>query len=119
MAVEVFTWRVQAAPAGQIGFRTLEAGFGDGYVQAAADGINNRDQAWQISMRGLRDPGCVGATDMDAVMNFLDARQGYQSFEWTTPRGDTNTFRCVTYDCIHEGNGVWSLTASFVQRWQA
>lgn len=81
---EVFNFKVQASPTGTASFSTIDAQFGDGYSQSAADGINNKGQSWSVRLRGLDSPGCVQTENMLAVEAFLDARGGWQSFEWTT-----------------------------------
>ena len=55
--------------------------FGDGYEQRIAKGINNNPQAWAMAYTGR------GATDINSVYDFLEARNGVEAFEWT-PRGE-------------------------------
>jgi phage-related protein len=59
------------------------AKFGDGYEQRVADGINNDLQKWQITFSKR------SAADVQEVYDFLKARGGWESFEWT-PRGEAS-----------------------------
>jgi phage-related protein len=61
--------------------KVMESKFGDGYSQRVADGINNNLQTWQISFTKR------SGADVDAIYDFLEARGGVESFEWT-PRGE-------------------------------
>jgi phage-related protein len=106
-----FTWPVQAKPTGAIKLRTLSAKFGDGYEQVAADGINNIEQSWPISILGL-------AAEVTPARDFLNARQGYQSFFWTPPLGAPGYYRCRDYQLQHLGGGAYELTATFEQAFQ-
>lgn len=117
MADKIFTFKVQAQPSGTIGFRTLEASFGDGYTQKAADGINNKVQSYQISCKGATRVGCGPTTPViQQVRAFIDELKGYQSFQWEPPgMGLLFRFTCDGYQWAHNGNGVYTLTATFKQ----
>jgi phage-related protein len=82
--------------------------FGDGYSQAAGDGLNNKSQSWPIE--------CVGTdAQIKAIEDFLDAHGGHTSFNWTTPRGAQALFRCPSYNSVPLGGGIFQLTATFAQ----
>lgn len=106
-----FTWKHDAKPTGTKKFRVLSAQFGDGYKQRAADGINNKSQSWSLSFTGRK-------ADVQPIMDFLDARQGYQSFYWTPPLGTQGYYTCEQYDQHQIGNDVWQITATFEQSFQ-
>lgn len=111
---EVFDFQIQASPTGTVAFSTIDAQFGDGYSQSAADGINNKGQSWSLRIRGLDEPGCIITADMLAAEAFLDARGGWQSFEWTTPRGYTGLFMCKNYG-IQKDAKIFTFNANFVE----
>lgn len=117
MADEIFTFKVQAEPSGTAAFRTLKAQFGDGYAQMGADGINARTLAYQIKVVGATRVGCGPTTPLiQQVRAFLDARKGYESFRWEPPgMGLLYRFTCDGYQWVHNGNGVYTLTATFRQ----
>lgn len=108
---EIFTWTPQAGPTGTITHRAKVAQFGDGYSQAAADGINARSETWPVSFTG-------DATYAGAIRTFLDARGAYQSFFWTPPGGSQGYYRCQQHEVTAIGTGLYTLTATFQQVFQ-
>jgi phage-related protein len=111
---EIFDFDVQASPTATVSFATLDAQFGDGYSQSAADGINNKAQSWSIRIRGLKGADCVPSVDMQAAYEFLDAHGGWKSFQWTTPEGYTGLFLCKNYGWQKDGD-VRTLNGNFVE----
>lgn len=111
---ETFDFDVRAHPTGQKNFRTLDAQFGDGYSQSAADGINTEFQSWTISCRGLIAPDCIVATDIAEVMAFLDSHGGWKSFLWTPPIGTESLYQSRNYG-IETDHDVITINATFVQ----
>lgn len=63
-------------------YRTLMAGFGDGYDQVVPDGVNTLDEEWDLSYNDYPK------VDILNMRNFLDARRGVESFLWTPPFED-------------------------------
>jgi phage-related protein len=59
---------------------TLMTGFGDGYIQRVADGINhlrdNLDATWEN----------LTTEEANTLETFLRARGAHEAFEWTPPR---------------------------------
>ena len=55
--------------------------FGDGYEQRLSYGINNNLQVWQLQFASRTN------AEIQAILAFLDARGGTESFDWTTPNG--------------------------------
>lgn len=113
----VFDFKIKAEPSGQVLQRTLDAAFGDGYSQSAADGINTRSQVWNIEARGpWRVAGCSAGQPVKAIADFLDAHQGYKSFEWTPPASDERIrVECKAYSIQPAGNGIVTLSMVFQQ----
>ena len=68
--------------------RTLQANFGDGYTQRAADGINITKDIWQLRWIGL------SSTDSDTLTDFFEARGGWEEFEWT-PHGEVSAKKFI------------------------
>ena len=106
-----FTWVPLREPVGTVSMRTRKAQFGDGYTQTAADGINNKSQTWPLQFRGT-------SAKIAAIRDFLDARQGYQSFFWTPPLGAQGYYKCATYTLKPLGAGKYELAATFEQAFQ-
>lgn len=111
MTTQTFSWVPLAEPVGAATYRVLKAQFGDGYAQTAADGINNKTQTWPLQFRG------VGAK-ISAIRDFLDARQGFQSFYWTPPLGVQALYKCTGHTVKPLGAGKYELTATFEQAFQ-
>ena len=59
--------------------RVRSVRFGDGYEQRLAYGLNTNLQVWQLAFSARTN------VETDSIMNFLDARNGVESFDWTTP----------------------------------
>lgn len=108
MEKETFTWSPRINPRGQVKLRTLEARFGDGYTQTAADGINNKVQSWPLEFVGTEQK-------IAEIVAFLDRHGGYRSFLWTPPLGTEGRYRAVEYDPVALGAGMHSLSVTFQQ----
>ena len=67
------------SPGKEVQNRTLEAKYGDGYVQRAGDGINPQIVMWDLTWTN------VDITDINEIAAFLDAREGVYPFYWTAP----------------------------------
>ena len=115
---ELFSFKIRAEPAGQVTFRKLVAEFGDGYSQAAADGINNRTQVWNIEARGKWTvaPGeCTSGQLVRDIADFLDARAGWESFDWAPPGQSVIRVASDGYSLQKTGNGIYTLSTVFKQ----
>ncbi|SOS34598.1 hypothetical protein CFBP6411_03241 [Pseudomonas syringae group genomosp. 3] len=49
---ETFDFDVQVGASGDVSQRTWENDFGDGYSQSGGVGINNRSEAWDVTVTG-------------------------------------------------------------------
>lgn len=63
----------------QTNLRTLEAQFGDGYSQRAADGLNSVQRAWSLTWQARP------TADIDTLYDFLIDKLGFEAFYWTAP----------------------------------
>ncbi|MGI0119683.1 phage tail protein [Zooshikella sp. RANM57] len=90
-------------------FRVLEANFGDGYTQRAADGINNIRDTWSVTWEN-RD-----TADIFTLVKFLKARGGFQAFYWTPPgEVEPRKWICKAFDGpTPAGPDTYTLEASF------
>lgn len=111
MTTQTFTWAPLVQPTGTANYRVLTAQFGDGYEQTAADGINNKVQSWPLTFSGTAD-------EITPIRDFLDARQGFQSFFWTPPLGVQGYYKCASHTLQHVEGNVYTLTATFKQSFQ-
>lgn len=59
--------------------RVRTAQFGDGYQQRVPDGINTRQDVWNLNFSVRTD------TETASILAFLEARAGSEAFDWTPP----------------------------------
>lgn len=103
-----FTWSPDWTAKKKKKPRVNKLQFGDGYEQRIADGINTDPEEWSISFS--TDPDTVNSID-----SFLEDRKGLEAFLWTTPSGNTYSFKCEEWDVGYENPGRSVLSATFVQ----
>ncbi len=63
--------------------------FGDEYTQRVSKGINTLRETWQLVWSSELD------TDVQTITDFLDAREGVESFFWTPPNGSQTLWLCT------------------------
>ncbi|QVN14810.1 phage tail protein [Burkholderia sp. LAS2] len=93
---------------GDTTLRVRKAGFGDGYTQRAADGLNNRVPSYNLRFVGK-------AEKISAILAFLDAHAGAVSFLWTPPLRPQGRFVCEKYTEPAKNGNVYTITAQFEQ----
>ncbi len=106
---DTFTWAATSQSTGTTTATVKRARFGDGYAQAAPDGLNARLRSYQLQFVGNR-------STINEIVAFLDGHVG-QSFFWRGPLG-TGLYGCDTYIDSHLGGSVFSITATFEQTYQ-
>lgn len=89
--------------------RVLRVSFGDGYFQAAEDGINTDISALNVSWNN------IDASAMQEITNFLKARLLLKPFffklpDWNSPL----TVYCQSVSKTDHFNGLYSVTAGLV-----
>lgn len=88
--------------------RILIADFGDGYSQRASDGINTLKDTWSVEWN------CLDSTSYNEINSFLEARAGWESFEWTPPGESVEKkFICKQWGVSHPGNSKYVISATF------
>jgi phage-related protein len=90
MAQAEFTWFPDSGSKKDTEFSMLEAKFGDGYGQRAKNGINAIQAKWDLTFTR-------GNTEANAIVDFLDARNGAVSFKWINPRNQVGSYICKKY----------------------
>lgn len=108
---ETFIFGIRVGSTGTITQATWENDFGDGYTQAGGIGINTQSQSWEVSVTGSLDVG----EELRQVRDFLDQHEGYKSFTWTPPGGDSGRYRATGYKLDPHGSGLYTLSATFKQ----
>jgi phage-related protein len=86
------------------------AQFGSGYEQRTTFGLNQNPKTWDMTWENLSE------TDADTLENFLNARAGVETFEWTPP-DDTTQYIWVCSEWSKEltNPNISTVTATFRQ----
>lgn len=82
--------------------------YGDGYAQRTTTGIVTVLEEWDLKF--ARDPSTIA--DIEA---FLVSHGGFDSFEWTTPKGKLKKFVCEEWNVSEEAYNTIVLSAKFVE----
>ena len=83
--------------------------FGDGYSQHIGLGANKLRQPYDLTFTN-------DFTTIWAIEQFLEARGGYEDFEWTPPTGETLIFYCDEWNVDYSTYNNIQLTTTFKQR---
>lgn len=89
--------------------RVKRVSFGDGYTQEAPDGLNYNLYTWNLSWDALTP------AEKTTIENFLIARGGYQSFNWTDPTGTSFVVKAPTWTVSNFEPSIYKITATFKQ----
>lgn len=109
MTIETFSWQQSGARTRQAKFSLRTVGFGDGYEQVGAAGLNPVQDTWTISVSG---PESLIAE----VEEFLDRNGGAgKAFYWNAPRKGQVLVRVSEggYSTSDAGGGVSTVTVTF------
>lgn len=108
MTKPVFTWSPDVGSERQITPNVESISFGDGYELRVAKGINTMPRMWNVTFSAPTVQGL-------AILAFLEARKGMESFRWTDPLNFTGLFVCKEFRHRRKGFGEYEITASFKQ----
>jgi len=89
--------------------RVIKHQFGDGYSQRLSDGINVDLKQFDLTFNNLP------TTDMTTIKDFLEARGGWEQFDWTPPDGVLGKYHCPTWGRSKVDAGTWNMSAIFVE----
>lgn len=110
----VFDWAESRSSSVDVAPRVQETRFGDGYVQAVPDGINTMQEQWDLVFDQVDD---AIATQID---DFLRARGGWETFDWTPIWAVGNSpikVVCKQWRRQKFDIGVSTITATFERRY--
>lgn len=84
--------------------------FGSGYSQRATFGINQDPKVWTLSWENRT------ATVANTIEDFLEARKGVESFNWSPP-DEVTTYKWVCQDWTKTMpySNLFNINATFVQ----
>ena len=83
--------------------------FGDGYEQRLQFGLHTNPKEWTLTFSNRTD------TERDAILSFLDARGGTESFDWTPPRGTAGKYVCEEWQTTLSNCNNNQIRATFRQ----
>jgi phage-related protein len=84
--------------------------FGDGYEKRLTFGLNQNPKVWSLEWSNISE------ADSDTIEDFLDARNGAESFDWT-PLDETTAYKwvCESWTKSVPYTGRATIQASFRQ----
>jgi phage-related protein len=89
--------------------RVRKIQYGDGYVQRAKDGFNNRTQTWSFTWVGTN-------AEIEPIKEFLEDHDGYVSFYYTPPMSAVpRLFVCEDFQLVPAAASNATLTATFIE----
>lgn len=105
-----FTWTPDFGAKAVYKPRVRVASFGDGYEQRQADGINARNDTWDLQFDNRDD------SETAAILTFLAARAGVEAFDWTPPTEVTSIrVKCAEWSRVVLRNNLNSVSAQFIR----
>jgi len=87
-----FTWTPSYDVSESHAPRTRKTQFGDGYEQRVSFGLNTDPAEWSLVFDART------AAERDEIRDFLAARGGVESFDWTPPWGSAGKYVCEKWD---------------------
>ena len=90
--------------------RVRNVQFGDGYEMSIQDGLNSDLEKFDFTFEN------VTTADANAIVNFLRARKGVESFDWQPPtRSSASKFKCNGWTRTLVQANIETITATFRQ----
>lgn len=108
MATEEFTWCPDNGADADVGHRTLDVQFGDGYQQVAGDGVNTRSMVWNLNFQRDQE-------EIALIKDFLDRHGGVKPFYWQPPMELKGLYLAKGYKPAALGGRLHSLQVTFRQ----
>ena len=99
--------------------RVLRVQFGDGYEQRVAEGINNINESYAVTLNNRPK------AEIDDVVAFLDSLNGVTAFNFTIPDtngvGNETTIKvvCEDYGLTYNNDEGYSCSATFRRVYEA
>lgn len=87
--------------------RTFKAG--DGYEQRIRFGLNTDPKEWTLVFKER------SITERENILSFFEARGGYESFDWTPPRGTAGRYVCAEWQTTMTSANYSTIQATFRQ----
>lgn len=85
------------------------AGFGDGYVQRAADGLNTKLVSWDLVWSAL------ATANADTIEAFFDGLLGYQAFLYTVSGDSQRKYTASGFTRVQAQGRADSISVTITQ----
>lgn len=105
MATFTFTPSYSATETSRPAVRRIK--FGDGYEHRIRFGLNTDLKEWRLNFDYRSD------TERDQILDFLEARGGWDSFTWTDPHNRQSQYICEEWSSEHLGCNQNTITTTF------
>jgi len=90
--------------------RVLKAGFGDGYQQRTADGLNSNMETWELSYDELTD------AEVKILLDFFAGLNAVANFSWQSKYSNVaKQYVCQKWGAVPVGQDVNRFSASIRQ----
>lgn len=89
--------------------RVRQTKFGDGYENRVRFGLNADPKEWTLVFKERSN------TERENILSFLEARGGYDSFDWTPPRGTAGKYVCSEWQVTMTSANYSTIQATFRQ----
>lgn len=99
-----FTWTPDAGAQIKREPRIRSVGFGDAYEQRAGDGLNTDMRVGTFNFTGR------SASESSAIIAFLAARGGHESFDYAHLGGTSYKWVCKSWTEVDADGGVKNVT---------
>jgi phage-related protein len=108
--MSTFTHTPEFGASKQLRPRVTAIKFGDGYEQRVAQGLNTKLEVWNLNFVNRTE------TEANEIDDFLIARGGVESFDWTPPDSATSKkFVCREWTRVVLKANLYSIAATFEQ----
>jgi len=107
MATFSFTPSFEATEISQPRVASFQAG--DGYQHRIGFGLHRDAKQWQLVFENRSD------SDRNDIIDFLEARGGVESFDWTPPFGDAGKYICSDWQTTLRSHNFNNIRATFQQ----
>jgi len=109
-----YTDRISVDSSASMREQFVEVSMGDGYVQAARNGINSSQESWNVTWRGLE------AGEAKVLRSLFRLAGGKDTFGWQHPLSDEEEqWAVVDHGVAPDSNGgtSWNYSATLVKRY--
>lgn len=103
-----FTWHPDVSSEIAVKPNVHVTKFGDGYEVRTSVGLNTMPEKWSVKFTRAK-------AESDAIVAFLKARGGVESFNWTTPDSRSLIFVCREWKVTRLRGEALEITCDFEQ----